>query len=280
MPGAVKNKGSRPDLSRRGKPRTGNDPAASPSETDRPEESVVPPVYHLEGVSKRWSGDSGFILTVPHLRIAQGEKIALVGYSGCGKSTLLDMMTMVLRPDKAQAFSFCVAGTEPLDVYATWHRNDQNRLADTRMRHMGYVLQTGGLLPFLSVRDNIGISLRGLGRPTGDAVEIVAGKLGIERHLNKKPGQLSVGERQRVAIARAMAHKPAVVIADEPTASLDPINAEEILKLFAELVDDFGVTLIMATHDWDRVKRGGFRLITFDVRQDKLDGSVCAMACV
>jgi hypothetical protein len=106
---------------------------------------------------------------------------------------------------------------------------------------MGYVLQTGGLFPFLSVRDNIGLTRQGLGLPVKDAVEMVAKRLDIGRHLEKLPGQLSVGERQRVAIARAMAHEPSVVIADEPTASLDPINAEEIMGMFTSLVDEYHV---------------------------------------
>ena len=79
---------------------------------------------------------------------------------------------------------------------------------------MGYVLQTGGLVPFLSVRESIGLSRRGLGLPVQDAVEVLAKRLGVGQHLEKLPGQLSVGERQRMAIARAMAHEPWVIIAD------------------------------------------------------------------
>ena len=104
----------------------------------------------------------------------------------------------------------------------------------------------------------------------------MAERLGIERHLEKLPAQLSVGERQRVAIARAMAHEPSVVIADEPTASLDPITAEEIMKIFAELAGEYGVTLILATHDWDRVEEGDFRRIEFDLQPDRTTGCVRA----
>lgn len=244
-----------------------------PSTGDTPSNGEV---FLLKGVKKHWPGEHGFVLTVPELIIQKGEKVALVGFSGCGKSTLLDMLAMVLRPDSAVAFAFRAQAEKRLDVTAAWKRKDLNLLAYTRMLHMGYVLQTGGLLPFLSIRDNIGLSRQGLGLPEEDAVETLAERLGIGRHLNKFPAQLSVGERQRVAIARAMAHDPSVVIADEPTASLDPINAEEIMGLFTSLVDENGVTLVVGTHDWEMVEQRSFRRLTFDLEQDATDGTVRA----
>jgi len=109
-----------------------------------------------------------------------------------------------------------------------------------------------------------------------DAVKKLAARLGIERHLQKYPGQLSVGERQRVAIARALAHEPAVVIADEPTASLDPINAEEIMGIFTRIAGEKGVTFIVATHEWERVKELGFRRVKFNLERDAADRTVRA----
>ena len=91
-------------------------------------------------------------------------------------------------------------------------------------------------------------------------------KLGIDRHLKKFPAQLSVGERQRVSIARAMAHEPSVVIADEPTASLDPINAEEIMGLFTRLTEEKGVTLVVATHEYKH-SHGPHTITTTDIKQ-------------
>ena len=232
--------------------------------------------YHLKDVTKHWAGEHGFVLSIPELTISRGEKVALVGFSGCGKSTLLDLLAMILRPDTAGEFAFINERGEPLDVNAAWKRKDLDLLASRRMTHLGYVLQTGGLLPFISVRDNIGLSREGLGLPVRDAVEKIAERLGIGRHLEKFPAQLSVGERQRVAIARAMVHEPSVVLADEPTASLDPINAEEIMSLFAGLAEDKGVTLILGTHDWGGVVKRGFRRIEFDIQQDKDRGTVLA----
>ncbi|UCD79339.1 MAG: ATP-binding cassette domain-containing protein [Desulfobacterales bacterium] len=233
-------------------------------------------VFQLNNVTKNWSGEHGFELTIPQLTIRQGEKVALVGFSGCGKSTLLDLLAMILQPDRATEFSFFTAEDKCLDVAGTWKRKNLDGLARARMQHIGYVLQTGGLLPFLSVYDNIALSRNGLGMPEQGAVKAVAEKLGIERHLQKYPSQLSVGERQRVSIARAMAHEPSVVIADEPTASLDPINAEEIMGLFTRLAEEKGVTLIVATHEWDRVEELGYRQVKFDITKDKSKGAVSA----
>lgn len=238
--------------------------------------SGAEPVFELLEVSKHWQGEHGFVLKVPQLMILRGEKVALVGYSGCGKSTLLDTLAMVLRPDKVHRFKFYADQQKSLDVADAWKHKHMDILAKTRMRFVGYVLQTGGLLPFISVYDNIALSRYGLGLPEKKAVVALAAKLGIERHLKKLPGQLSVGERQRVAIARAMAHSPSVVIADEPTASLDPINAEEIMGLFTQIADENGVTLIVATHEWERVKTLGFRRLKFNLDQQKTDGTVQA----
>jgi putative ABC transport system ATP-binding protein len=253
----------------------------SPKNSDRNESSPessseVPVVFKLMEVTKSWSGDHGFELVVPELTIHRGEKVALVGFSGSGKSTLLDLLAMVLQPDSVKEFTFFTSQEKPLNVAKAWKRRNLDGLARARMRFIGYVLQTGGLLPFLSVHENIGLCLNGLGLPTHEAVKKLAAKLGIEHHLNKYPEQLSVGERQRVAIARAMAHEPSVVIADEPTASLDPINAEKIMALFTQIVNAGDVTLIVATHEWDLVKQLGFRSVNFSLKQGKADGAVRA----
>ena len=134
-------------------------------------------VFQLNSVTKNWSGEDGFELTVPELIIRQGEQVALVGFSGCGKSTLLDLLAMILQPDSAAEFVFFTAKNKPLDVADTWKRKKLDGLAHARMRHIGYVLQTGGLLPFLSVYDNIALSRYGLGLQEQDAVKSVAEQL-------------------------------------------------------------------------------------------------------
>jgi putative ABC transport system ATP-binding protein len=217
---------------------------------------------------RRGSGSNSFELEVPKLDIADGEKIALVGSSGCGKSTLLDLLSMISLPLRVERYQFAPNGGPVTDVAALYGRGDvQNRLAEIRRRWMGYVLQTGGLLSFLSVAANIGISRRLLGQSDGNAVRKVAEELQIQDHLGRKPSALSVGQRQRVAIARALAHEPAVVLADEPTAALDPRNSDRVMSLFVDQVEKRGATLIVASHDLERVERFGLRCLEHRIEE-------------
>ncbi len=226
-------------------------------------------IYHLREVIKtREAQGVAFKLRVPSLQIALGEKIALIGESGCGKSTLLDMLTFISRPSSEAAFKFRPeAGAQPIDIARHWQRGQLNALSDLRMLRLGYVMQTGGLLPYLSVRENISLSRRLLGLDLGN-IELLAEALGIEKHLDKRPSQLSTGERQRVAIGRALAHEPAIVIADEPTASLDPIAAEAIMALFIEMVEALNITVIVASHAWRHVHKLGLRRLTLKTHKD------------
>ena len=128
---------------------------------------------------------------------------------------------------------------------------------------MGYVPQNGGLLPFISVRENIlmPLKLTGTGNTAVAAATGLAYTLGIRHLLSALPGQLSVGERQRVAIARALAADPALILADEPTAALDPHNAAKVLQLFSRTVAERGLTLIMVTHAPELVEGMDFRCL-------------------
>ena len=218
-------------------------------------------IYHLRDVVKtREAEGTAFRLRVPSLQIALGEKIALIGESGCGKSTLLDMLSMTLRPSQIGSFRFRPEkGAEPVDIYELWRRKQLNALGDLRRLRIGYVMQTGGLLPYLTVRENISLSRRLLDLPDDGLVDELAGDLGIRRHLDKQPHQLSVGERQRVAIGRALAHRPSIVIADEPTASLDPYAAERVMSLFLGLAEELNITVILASHAWRHIKELGLR---------------------
>ena len=227
-------------------------------------QSDAPLIYHLRDVVKtREAKDAAFRLTIPSLQIAMGEKIALIGESGCGKSTLLDMLAFILQPSEIGAFRFRpVRDQEPLDIQACWKKSKMNELGDLRKRHIGYVMQTGGLLPYLTVRENMNLCRSVLGlRPDG-MVEHLAEELGITAHLNKLPDALSTGERQRVAIGRAVAHRPSIVIADEPTASLDPYAAEKVMSMFLALAEEFNITVILASHAWEHIKQLGLRRLT------------------
>jgi putative ABC transport system ATP-binding protein len=218
-------------------------------------------VYHLRDVVKTREAEGvAFRLRVPSLQIGVGEKIALTGESGCGKSTMLDMLAFILKPSASGAFRFRPEGDrKPIDVDAYWKAGKLNQLGDLRKRHLGYVIQAGGLLPYLTVRDNMNLCRNVLGLRHDGTVEHLAAELGIANHLNKLPDALSTGERQRVAIGRALAHKPSIVIADEPTASLDPYAAQKIMSHFIGLVEELNITVILASHAWGHIKKLGLR---------------------
>lgn len=228
-----------------------------------------PAVYLCRGlVKRRESKGSGFELRVPELRIRPGEVVVLRGASGCGKSTLLDVLALALKPDGGETFSFRPEHQTPTDLLRLWSRGDLDALGRLRAANIGYVLQTGGLLPFLTARENIALSCRLLGRDPGAAVGRLSERLGILGLLDRLPGALSVGERQRVAIARAMAHQPGVVLADEPTASVDPVNAATILELLMELVHQAGVTAVIASHDWRPEPTPGVQVLEHRIERD------------
>jgi putative ABC transport system ATP-binding protein len=232
--------------------------------------SEQPLIYYMRDVIKTREAEGvAFRLRIPSLKIAMGEKIALIGESGCGKSTLLDMLAFILQPSAVGAFRFRPERDgEPLDIQAYWKNNKLNELGDLRKRHIGYVMQTGGLLPYLTVRDNMNLCRSVLGlRPDG-MVEHLAEELGIIAHLGKMPDALSTGERQRVAIGRAVAHRPSIVIADEPTASLDPYAAEKVMSMFIDLAEEFNITVILASHAWRNIKQLGLRRLTHQTTCD------------
>jgi putative ABC transport system ATP-binding protein len=220
------------------------------------------PAYEVVGLTARKSaGGATFELSVPRLMIARGEKVALVGPSGCGKSTLLDLLSLMAAPDAVDSFRLD-CGDGAVELAHALLEARVNLLAAIRRRSIGYVLQTGGLLPYLTVRQNIGLSCRLLGIAPNGRIEALAKRLGLAAQLDKLPATLSVGERQRVAIARAVVHRPAIAIADEPTAALDPVNAALVIQLLMELTDEAGCTTVIATHDLHRIDGLGLRHIT------------------
>jgi putative ABC transport system ATP-binding protein len=230
-------------------------------------------VFALRDVEKKFSASgTEFCLRVPALDIARGAKVAFIGESGSGKSTLLELLAMILTPTASRVFRFAPERERPAhDVDELWDAHDTDELGNLRSRHIGYVLQYGGLLPYLSVRANIELPRRLLEMPIERTAARLAAELGIEAQLDKLPATLSVGQRQRAAIARALAHEPAIVIADEPTAAVDPMNAERIVALLVALTEARGVTLIVATHAHDLARRAGFavlvhRVVTADDR--------------
>ncbi len=212
-------------------------------------------------VCQHGEGPSAFRLEVPELTLFPGEAIAITGPSGCGKSTLLDILGLVRRPTSVDTFRYTLGGISA-DMAPLWRKGSLDRLAGVRAESIGYVLQTGGLLPFLSVRENIALSLDLLGRRApGTHLLALVETLGLGGLLDRKPKTLSIGERQRVAIARALAHGPALLLADEPTAALDPAKAHDVLGLLMELVHVLKIALVVVSHDWPLLEGFGLRRI-------------------
>lgn len=208
----------------------------------------------LEGVvASRRAGGSAFTLTVEALRLDPGALVAVTGASGTGKSTLLDVAALARRPDSAARLE--VAGH---DAASLWARGAKDALAGLRAQHFGYVLQTGGLVPFLSVGANAALAQDLAGRRDAAHLAALADRLGIGALLARMPASLSVGQRQRAAILRALAHRPALVLADEPTASVHPDMAATILALLAEQAQREGAAVLLATHDAPAASAAGF----------------------
>ena len=222
-------------------------------------------MFSIRKLRKKRRNGAGYTLDIDCLDVLRGERIAVTGPSGCGKSTALDLLAGILRPDAAERFIFAPDKDVAVDMMDAWESGQLDKLSLLRRRYLGYVLQTGGLLPFLSARENITALRRALGMPDDNSVDRLAERLGISRLLPLAPHKLSVGERQRVAIARALASGPALILADEPTAALDPVKAQGVMDLFTELAREMGCTVILVTHAPEMARQLGFRICPFQL---------------
>lgn len=176
------------------------------------------------------------------LDIARGEIVSIVGPSGAGKTTLLQIMGSLDRPDCG---SVSYDGESLFDM-------SENRLARFRNSNIGFVFQFHQLLPEFTLEENVAMPALIGGAGRGKAMERarqLIDYLGLGDRRNHKPAQLSGGERQRAAVARALVNEPKVVLADEPSGSLDSHNREELHKLFFDLRRDLGQTFVIVTHD-------------------------------
>lgn len=194
-----------------------------------------------------------FEIALPELHLQAGEVVTIRGASGCGKSTLLEILGLILKPDGLDCYRLGRAAEQrdiTLDVL-----KQTATLATLRAEYFGFMLQTGGLLPFLTVSQNIRLSCGILGKEADEAwLAQIIDRLNIGHLLNCYPKQLSIGERQRVSFIRSIAHKPAVLLADEPTAALDPHNAEILFDIIVDLVQANQLSALIVTHDWALAK--------------------------
>lgn len=201
--------------------------------------------------------ETSFVLDVPALRLNRGDVAGVVGPSGCGKSTLVDLLAMLRRPTRVRRLELCGQ-----DVASLWAAGNVRACTALRARHVGVVLQTGGLLPSLPVRENVLLQQRLLGKPDVPWALGLLEVLGLERLQQRLPAELSVGQRQRVAIARALAHRPALVLADEPTASLGAEHACAAMDLLLSLTRSSATALLLVSHDVELLRSRGVPLWT------------------
>jgi putative ABC transport system ATP-binding protein len=200
-------------------------------------------ILNLNNVRKRYDGGESVVEAVRGvtLSLAAGDFVALMGPSGCGKSTLLHLCGAMDRPSEGE---LSIEGT---DI----RRLSDDQLTALRRQRLGFVFQFFNLLPTLTVRENIELPLLLSGAAAGEAARRaaeLAERVGLGHRQGHYPQQLSGGEMQRAAIARAIIHRPALLIADEPTGNLDSGNGEKVLELLRELNRDPGLTILMATH--------------------------------
>ncbi len=210
---------------------------------------------------RRGEGALAHHVRLPQLHVGGGEILAITGESGSGKSTLLEAIGLLLVPVELERFRLgppASAARPAQDIAQLLASDDQASLAAVRSRDLGFILQSGGLLPFLSVRDNISLPRRLLGMPAHSAhIDHAVEVLRLQGLLDKKPQALSIGERQRVACVRAIAHEPLLLLADEPTAALDPHSARRLFELLLSLVSSMGLSALVVSHDWALLKDFG-----------------------
>ena len=197
-------------------------------------------MIQLEGITKSFG--SLQVLKGIDLEINSGEVVSIVGPSGAGKTTLLQIMGTLDDPD---------AGTVSIDG-TNLSRMKQKELSAFRNKHIGFVVQFHQLLPEFTAIENIMIPAFIAGVSNREALtraSEILDFMGLKERASHKPNELSGGEKQRVAVARALINNPAVILADEPSGSLDSHNKEELHQLFFDLRNKFGQTFVIVTHD-------------------------------
>jgi putative ABC transport system ATP-binding protein len=175
------------------------------------------------------------------LTVNHGEFVAVMGPSGCGKTTLLHLLGGLLKPTGGSVF------IDGIDISKL---SDAERTA-IRRKKIGYVFQRFNLLPTLTAKANIELAkkIHGNGYMSGNGVERIFNMLGLQEKMHFRPSELSGGEQQRVAIARAVINRPTIILADEPTGSLDSRNSHTVLQILRDLNEKLGQTIVMITHD-------------------------------
>ncbi len=218
--------------------------AAIPSLYDKPREKYDGPVVQIEEVTRTYKlhGNLVYALQGINLTVQPGTMVALRGRSGSGKTTLLNLMGGLDRPTSGKVV------LEGKDIT----RLSDREMTVMRRQKISFVFQAYALLPVLSATENVDLAMRIAGFPHRIRTRrshALLDLVGLGKRADHRPFELSGGEQQRVAIARALANEPTIILADEPTGELDSVTGMQVLKLFRRIVNDQGVTVIMATHD-------------------------------
>ena len=219
-------------------------------------------MIQLHRVTKQYEG-------IPAMRevsfsVAKGEFVFVTGPSGAGKTTLLKILFCAEHADEGQII---IQGMNTFRLHAS--------SIPYLRRNMGFVFQDYKLLPHKTVFENIALALKVVGAPYGDIERRtyqVLKKVGLEAKRHLVPPKLSGGEQQRVAIARALVNEPLVLLADEPTGNLDPQSGQEVFRLFRD-INMKGTTVVVATHDWETVRKMQRRIIMMERGRVSDDGS-------
>ncbi len=211
------------------------------TETETTDDIKVPAeVLSISGLQKSYGSTE--VLNSVDLKVRAGERVALMGRSGSGKSTLLN----------------CICGIESFDageiVIAGKRLNDmsQPELEQLRREVIGYVFQTFHLLPTLTAFENVEFPGQLIGMPLSERrerVNYLLARVGMEHRKDHRPSELSGGERQRIALARSIMNRPRLILADEPTGSLDSVSGDQVLDLIEQMSDEFSVSILLVTHD-------------------------------
>ncbi len=196
----------------------------------------------LDQIKKQYrqpNGETLSILDVPAYQVAAGEQVALIGPSGCGKTTMLHIIAGITKPTSGRVM---LDGVE-LSKYS---ESARDRI---RADKIGYVFQTFNLLPGFNALENVvlGMTFARGKRDTARARKLLE-RVGLSHRISHHPSKMSVGEQQRVAVARALANRPKLLLADEPTANVDPQNQQQIVELIRNTCEEEKIALILVTH--------------------------------
>ena len=199
-------------------------------------------MLELTGVTKAYTEANGHVLPIldlPELRVEQAEQVILLGPSGCGKTTLLQVIAGISRAD---------AGAVVIDGVDITRLSEPGR-DRFRATKMGYVFQTFNLLPGFTALENVLLGMTfSRGRRDVPRAKDLLDRVGLSHRSHHRPTSMSVGEQQRVAVARALANRPSLLLADEPTANVDPANQQNIVDLIRESCINEQISLLLVTH--------------------------------